>query len=301
MQPLTMLTAVTSWTPDVLSLALAAVLGGGYLWALRRVPEWPMARSAAFFGIGLGSLLLVSVTFVGAYDDVLFWVRAVQVIVLLMITPFGVAMGAPLTLLREALKNKEKLDRVLGSRIVGLLTYPPIGSVILLATPWLLYFTGWYEEVLRHSGIDVLSRLALLVIGFVYFYGRLQIDPMPRSYPHLIAVAITFVEVVFDAGLGLVLWLGPLLVGAAYYTAVARTWGPSPRLDQIIGAGVLWIGGDLAGLPFLAALFRRMISDDAKDAVKIDKQLDEAEEEEAGTTTLWWENDPQLSARFRRR
>nr|WP_279582348.1 cytochrome c oxidase assembly protein [Fodinicola feengrottensis] len=88
-QPLTMVTAVTTWTPDAVSLVLAIALGAGYLWALRRVPGWPLARSAAFFGGGLGSMLLVSVTFVGAYDDVLFWVRAVQVIVLLMITPFA--------------------------------------------------------------------------------------------------------------------------------------------------------------------------------------------------------------------
>ncbi|WP_344310952.1 cytochrome c oxidase assembly protein [Fodinicola feengrottensis] len=293
---------MTTWTPDAVSLVLAIALGAGYLWALRRVPGWPLARSAAFFGVGLGSMLLVSVTFVGAYDDVLFWVRAVQVIVLLMITPFGLAMGAPLTLLREACENKAKLDRVLNGKVAHLLTYPPIGSVILLATPWLLYFTGWYEAILRNGGLDALSRLALVVIGFVYFYGRLQIDPMPRKYPHLIAVAITFVEVVFDAGLGLVLWLGPLVVAAAYYTALGRTWGPSLRMDQIIGAGVLWIGGDLAGLPFLAALFRRMISDDAKDAAKVDQQLDEAEEVQAEEepTRLWWETNPELSERFRR-
>lgn len=290
-QPLTMTTAVTTWTPDALSLVLAVALGAGYAWCLRKVPEWPLARTAAFFGVGLGSLLAVSVTFVGAYDDALFWVRAVQVIVLLMITPFGLALGAPLSLAKAALQS-ERLDRILAGRTVRFLTYPPVGTIVLLATPWALYFTGWYDAVLRDSGIDAASRLALVVIGFVYFYGRLQIDPMPRRYPHLVAVGITFVEVVFDAGLGLLLWLGPKLVG--HYD---RVWGPSHRLDQIIGAGVLWIGGDLAGLPFLAALFRRMITDDASETRKVDEELDAQEP----TGKLWWEDHPELSERFRRR
>ncbi|WP_279582346.1 hypothetical protein [Fodinicola feengrottensis] len=45
-----------------------------------------------------------------------------------------------------------------------------------------------------------------------------------------------------------------------------------------------------------------MISDDAKDAAKVDQQLDEAEEVQAEEepTRLWWETNPELSERFRR-
>ena len=51
-----------------------------------------------------------------------------------------------------------------------------------------------------------------------------------------------------DAVLGVVLWLGPL-VATAWYAAQAT--GIDPRLDQTLGAGILWIGGDLVGLPFI--------------------------------------------------
>ena len=36
------------------------------------------------------------------------------------------------------------------------------------------------------------------------------------------------------------------LRAADYYHALARTWGPDLRTDQIVGAGILWIGGDPA-------------------------------------------------------
>jgi cytochrome c oxidase assembly factor CtaG len=58
-------------------------------------------RPIVVVGAGLVSILLVSV--VGLYADILFWVRAVQNIVLLMITLMFLALGAPLTLLRDVL------------------------------------------------------------------------------------------------------------------------------------------------------------------------------------------------------
>jgi cytochrome c oxidase assembly factor CtaG len=182
------------------------------------------------------------------------------------------------------------------------LTFPATASLLLVATPWLLYFTGWYSLVLRNTVVDHLTRLVLLLVGFLYFYSRLQLDPVPHKYPHLISVVITFVEVIFDAALGLVLWLNPHIIAETYYQAVGRTWGPSLRTDQIIGAGILWLVGDLAGLPFLGALMNRMSHDDATEAAEIDRQLDEAEaaEDEAAPPKLWWEDDPVLSERFRR-
>lgn len=320
-QPLTLLTAATSWHADPLALVLFVAAGGGYLWARRRVAGWSRARTVAFCVMGLGGLLLVSVTFVGVYANTLFWVRALQVIVLLMVVPLGLAMGGPVTLFRQALgpTGRDRIDRVVAGRAVRLATHPATGSVLMLATPWLLYFTGWYPTMLRHGLADAGTRLALLTVGFVYFYGRLQLDPSPRRYPHLIALVISFAEELIDATLGLVLWLGPTLVAGAYYAGLHRGWGPSLRMDQIVGAGILWIGGDLAGLPFLGALLRRMSARDTEEAAEADRRLAEAEaalaippNEHPSATGIdaapaqprmmrpWWEDDPQLTERFHR-
>ena len=89
----------------------------------------------------------------------------------------------------------------------------------------------------------------------------------------------------------------------------------------MIGAGVLWIGGDIAGLPFLAVLFLRWMRDDERTARSVDAELDRAEvdrtevdrteldraevdraavEAPAPTHGLWWEADETLAARFGR-
>ncbi|HEX7659518.1 MAG TPA: cytochrome c oxidase assembly protein [Pseudonocardiaceae bacterium] len=314
--PLDLTAVFTSWRFDPLSLVLAVLLGGWYWWAhralARRGEPWPRGRAVAW-GVGVGLIVLCGSSFLGVYADTLFWVRAAVVIVLLMVAPLLLAMGSPLALALATLpaSGADRIRRVLASRTARVLTFPATGSVLLIVTPWLVYFTGYYEAALRSSGVDALLRVHLLVAGFLYFYARLQLDPVPHKYPHMISIAISFAEVMFDAALGLVLWLGPNLVAHDYYLALHRTWGPSMRTDQIVGAGILWILGDLAGLPFLGALLNRMSTDDRREAAEIDRELDAQDAVEAAAadlepgaaaepTRLWWETDPVLAERFRR-
>jgi cytochrome c oxidase assembly factor CtaG len=312
---LTLLTALTQWQLDIPAILFVALLGTAYYFAVHRLTarggSWARGRKIAF-GTGLGLILFFGVSFFGAYADTLFWTRAAQVITLLMLAPLCLAMGSPVALALETLSERgaDRVRKVLAGKVARVLSFPASGSVLLIATPWVFYFTGWYPAVLSNGAIDALSRLALLTVGFVYFYSRLQLDPVPHKYPHLISIVITFVEVVFDAALGLVLWLNPHIVAHDYYQALGRNWGLSLRDDQIIGAGVLWIAGDAAGLPFLGALMRRMAVDDDKEAAEIDRQLDEQDtaaasgpEDETPANTgsgLWWENDPVLAERLRR-
>jgi hypothetical protein len=93
------------------------------------------------------------------------------------------------------------------------------------------------------------------------------------------------------------------LIATAYYSGLHRTWGPDQRLDQTIGAGVLWILGDVVGLPFVLLLMRALSHDEKAHATQVDAALDTAEAAESETaapSALWWESDPQLRERFRR-
>ncbi|HKS43759.1 MAG TPA: cytochrome c oxidase assembly protein [Amycolatopsis sp.] len=270
--------------------------GLGYLVCARRVPGWSRQRTAAFLA-GLATIPLVTCSFLGVYDTTLFWPRAVQTVTLLMITPLLLALGAPLTLVL-AICPARRLREIGRNRLARALTFPLVVTVLLIAPPLLLYLTPLYQLCLRNSAVDALVRLGLILCGFVYFWTRLRVDPTPRGDHHLVSFSISFAEVVADAALGLVLWLGPLRA-PGFYHALARTWGPDPRTDQIIGAGVLWIGGDLAGLPFVGALLRRWLRDDERQAKRIDTELDNREQS-AAPSGLWWENDPVLAERFKR-
>jgi cytochrome c oxidase assembly factor CtaG len=226
------------------------------------------------------------------------------VLMLLYVAPFFLAQGKPVTVVRDALgpAGRERIDRLLATRFARVLFHPLTTSLAMLATPWLLYLTPWYTAALQSEWIGAPTRLLLVTIGFSYFYARLQADPVPRRYSQLISLLISVAETLGDGVLGLVIWQGSL-IATAYYSGLHRTWGPDQRLDQTIGAGVLWILGDVVGLPFVLLLMRALSHDEKAHATQVDAALDTAEAAESETaapSALWWESDPQLRERFRR-
>ncbi|MGW4124140.1 cytochrome c oxidase assembly protein [Nocardia sp. NPDC004711] len=322
--PLQVSSLVSSWRWDTSTVLVIALLGLAYaacfLKGRQRGEQLPVSR-ALYFGLaGLGVWLYTGVGMIGVYSDTLFWVRALQVLLLLYLVPFALAAGAPFTVLRAALgpAGRKRLDAMLSGSVARLLTHPATASMLILLLPWALFLSPWYESVLRHGGVDAVTRIIVVAIGFLYFYSRLQIDPVPKHFTQGLSLLITIAESLADGILGIVLWLGPL-VAAGYYGSLGRTWGPDARLDQTIGAGILWLLGDLLGLIYSLVVMRAFAADEKRRAGEIDAELDAAEaarprrkavsrtatrgteaDDEPVSTGLWWENDPQLRERFRR-
>ncbi|ODU03636.1 MAG: cytochrome C oxidase assembly protein [Pseudonocardia sp. SCN 72-86] len=299
--PLTLARTVTAWRADPGTLAATAVLLGGYLTARARRggPAWPRSRTVCFV-LGAATVAFVGCSFLGVYDDTLFWTRAAQNVVLLMVTPLLLAMGSPVRIVADLMspRRRARWSRRLHSPPLRASTFPLVVTVVLVVPMLVLYLSPLYPLTLRSTLASGLAGAMLVAAGWFYFWTRLRVDPTPRADPYLVTLWITIVEVVGDAVLGLVLWLGPL-VAADHYLALHRDWGPSVRVDQVLGAGVLWAGGDVVGLPFIGIVVARMTREDEQRAEVIDAELDAAEDPET-PTRLWWEDDPQLAERFRR-
>ena len=317
---LTMARAFTEWTLDPWMLALVLILGAGYLAALRRQPDWPVARRIWFLGLGLGFLVIATMSFVGVYQPVLFWVRAVQTVLLVLVVPLFLALGRPISLAIAVLPRAgRRLEAVIRSRPARVLTFPAITTFALVAVPFAMYFTGWYTAVFHSTTVRELTFLALMIPGFAFFWTLLRVDPVPKKYSYAVSMWITGGEVIGDAFLGIAVIASQTLIGADWYQALGRPWGPSLQTDQVLGGGVLWILGDLVGLPFLAAQLIQLMREDESDAARIDAELDARQASDAvrtapaGETSAeapagepaqdgtkpWWEDDPRFTSRFK--
>ena len=310
---LTLGRAFTEWTADPAMIALVVVLGGCYLFAVRKVRrgggQWGTGRVIAFCGLGLGFLVIATMSWVGVYQWVLFYPRAVQTVLLVLVVPLFLAMGKPLTLTETAFPGTARsVHAVVRSRAARVVTFPAITALALVAVPMVMYFTSWYTAVFHSATVRELTYLALMAAGFAFFWTLLRVDPVPKEYAYAVSMWITGALVIGDAFLGIAVIAYQGLIGEAWYQALARPWGPSLRTDQVIGGGVLWILGDLVGLPFLAALLIQLMREDESDAVKIDATLDARDAElkvapEPGATSEeakpWWEDDPRFTSRFK--
>jgi cytochrome c oxidase assembly factor CtaG len=310
---LTVARAFTSWTLDLPVLAAVLLAAALYLAGLRRMRPtgegWAPGPAAAFGG-GLAVIVIATMSFLGVYQGVLFYARAVQTVLLLLAAPLLLALGRPVSLVTAAAPRLgRRVEALVQSGPARVLTFPAITALAVAGVGFVLYFTPWYEAGLRSDPVRELTYLALLAPGWVFFWTLLRVDPVPRAYPYLVTMWVTGTEVVGDAILGLAIMADQNLIAGSYYRALGRPWGPSLRADQVIGGGALWLIGDLIGLPFLAAMLIQMMREDEREARAIDAELDAAEagpgaagsgHGTTGTAPPWWESDPRFAGRFRR-
>jgi cytochrome c oxidase assembly factor CtaG len=276
---LTVARAFTEWTLDPWMLALVAVLGGCYLAGVRHLRRqgvgWPLTRSVNFLGLGLGILVIATMSSLRTYYGVLFYMRSFQTILLLLLAPLFLALGRPITLATRVFPTAgRRIERGIRGRLARTLTFPAITTLSLVAVPFVMYFTAWYTAGFHSATVRELTYLALMTPGYVFFWTLLRVDPVPKEYSYGVSLWITAVEVIGDAFLGLAVIASTSLIGAAYYHAVARPWGPTLQTDQILGGGTLWIFGDLVGLPFLVAQLIQFMREDEAEAAQIDAELD---------------------------
>jgi cytochrome c oxidase assembly factor CtaG len=318
---LTVARAFSEWVLDPWALVVIVAAAAAYLAGVRRVrragQRWAAGRVIAFCGAGLGFAVIATMSSPAAYRPVLFYARAAQTVVLLLVVPLFLALGKPISLVIAAWPAAgARVERAIGSRTARIATFPAIPTLVLVLTPFLVYFTSWYAAGFGSVLVRELTFAALLVPGFVFFWTLLRVDPVPKAYPYVVLLWLAAAEIIGDAVLGLAVIADPNVIAAAYYHAVARPWGPSLATDQVLGGGTIWVLGDIVGLPFLVAQLIQMIREDEDDAKVIDAELDDAELAAAGPGdggspaalspagratapgTPWWEADPRFAGRF---
>jgi putative copper resistance protein D len=286
--PLTVALALSSWRLDLPALVAVVVLGGAYLAGLLRVRRrgaaWPRWRALVFLVLGLGSIVVVTMSSLAVYDRVLFWPRAVQYTVLVAVTPLLLAVGQPVELARRALgeSGRRRLDAAARSRGVRLVSFPLIGALLGLIALVVAYFTPLYRLSLTDAVAHHLVLLGLLLVGAVFFVPELDHDSdlLPPWCGPALRVVFAGVDGLVDALPGVIVMTMHGQLAQGYYAALHRSWGPSPKWDQTIGGGLMFTISELIALPFLVLLVIAWIRADEQQARETDRRL-EAEAAEA--------------------
>ena len=281
--PFTLEGALTDWSLDPVPFVLTVWAAGAYLSGVlvlrRRGDRWPLGRTVAFLA-GMGAFAFATMSGVAAYDTTLLSVHMVQHMVLSMLVPLSLALGAPVTLALRTLPRRPKrwLLAVLHSRLARVLSFPPLTLMLYIVSPWALYYSGWYRASLESVYVHEAMHVHLVLVGALFFWPLLGIDPVPGRVSHPFRVLLVVLTLPFHAFLGVTIMGQETLLGGDWYPRLHQgpmgAWLPDPLDDQHLAGGILWGSGDLIGLVFFAVLFTQWVRSSMREAVREDRRLD---------------------------
>ncbi|MGH3507501.1 MAG: cytochrome c oxidase assembly protein [Nocardioidaceae bacterium] len=273
----------TAWTFEPLPLLLIMVTGGLYIAGVRalhrRGDAWSMWRTTSFVVPGLGSLVVATQSALATYDTTLLSVHMVQHMILSMVAPVFMALGAPVTLALRTLPGRPRrwLLTVLHSKVAAVVASPPVAFVLFVFSPWVLYFSGIYEATLDSDLLHEWMHLHFIVVGCLFFWPLLGLDPVPGRVAYPFRVLTVFATLPFHAFLGVTIMTMNGLIAEEWYRGLGRTWAPTPEDDQRIAGGILWGSGDIIALVIFGLLFAQWVRQSQAEARREDRRLDREE------------------------
>jgi cytochrome c oxidase assembly factor CtaG len=281
----------TDWGIDPVPFVLAAWVAGTYLVGVavlrRRGDRWPVGRTISFVVLGMGSFVFATASGLARYDTTLLSVHMVQHMVLSMVVPLSLALGAPITLALRTLPARPRswLLAVLHSRVARVLSFAPLAFLLYVVSPWALYYTSWYDASLSSTYVHEMMHIHLVAVGALFFWPLMGIDPLPGRVGYPFRVLLVAMTLPFHAFLGVTIMGQTTLIGEAHYLALREgpmgSWLPLALDDQHVAGGILWAAGDLIGLVFFAVLFVQWVRSSHKEAAREDRRLDLLEAREA--------------------
>jgi putative copper resistance protein D len=256
--PLTGSTVLTTWqfvAPVAAALGAAAAL---YLFGAWRVGRqhparpWPLGRTACFLA-GLGVVAVAIQSSIGVYDDVLFADHMVQHLLLIMVAPPLLVAGRPVTLLLHASHNPVHgwVKSAVRSRVVSLLSWPPVGLAIYTAVIVATHLTSFVNMTLTHPVVHGFEHALYVAAGYLFFLPIVGSEPIRWRISYLTRLLLLAIAMPVDTFTGVVLGFTNHELFSAY-AHTGRHWGPSPLDDLHAGGAVMWVGGD--GLMLLLIL-----------------------------------------------
>lgn len=271
--------AIGWWSLDPLPWMGTIVAAAAYLIAARqvnrrrpRVPV-PVWRQVAWLA-GLATVLIALVSALDLYAGELLSVHMVQHLMLAMIAPPLLALGAPVTLLlrvADPATRRRLILPILHARIVRAVASPLGAWSLFTVAMFATHFSPLYNAALENDGVHVAEHLVFLVTGTLFWWPIVAADPVPGRLRYPARVVYVVLQMPVNAAVGLAIYFAPTVL-YAHYATIERTWGPTARVDQQVGGAIMWGAGDLillATVPILVAAWmradaRRTRRDDAR-------------------------------------
>lgn len=272
------------WSADpfflVSCLAGLLLYGWGVARLLRRGDKWPVGRTIAYV-IGVLTVMLVMCTRLNDYGMVMFSVHMVQHMVISMLSPILILLGAPITLALRALPTagrnrkgpRELLLMLLHSRYMRIITHPAFTIPLFIASLYGLYFSPLFDFLMESKAGHLAMMVHFLAVGLVFFWPIMGIDPGPHRPGHLMRMLELFAGMPFHAFFGIALMMASSpMVGT--YEHPPASLGIDALADQTSAGGIAWAFSEVPSVLVLLALLFQWYGSEQRQARRMDRAAD---------------------------
>ena len=264
------------------AIVLALLYLAGVRKLRRRGDAWPVGRVVAW-RCACVALLLATSSGIGRYGAAMFSVHMAEHMILSMLVPILMVLGAPLLLALRALPvagrtrppgPREWLLAALHSPPARWLTHPLVTLPLFVGSYYALYFSGLFAAALPEHAAHVAMNVHFLVTGLLFFWPLIGIDPSPRRLPPAARLGVLFASVPFHAFFGVAIMSSATVIGGDFYRSLALPWVIDPLRDQQLGGGLAWASGEIPLLLVVIALLVQWARQDERSARRDDRRAD---------------------------
>lgn len=271
------------WRFDLVYGTLAIALAAGYLAGVmrlrRRGDAWPVGRTVAWVA-GCAVILIATSSGIGKYSPAMFSVHMGSHMLLSMVAPVLLVLGGSVTLALRALPAagktgapgpREWLLAFVHSPVSRLLTHPLVALALFVGSFYVLYFSGLFDTALRYHWAHLAMNAHFMLVGYLFFWPLIGVDPAPRRLPPLGRLGLMFASMPFHAFFGVILMNSQTVIGETFYRGLGLPWVRDLLADQRLGGGLAWSSGELPALLVLIALMVQWARSDTREAVRKDR------------------------------
>jgi putative copper resistance protein D len=274
---------ISLYDPDALMIGVlitaVALYIRGVIILTRRGDKWPVGRTVAF-ALGISAIDYATSGGLGVYAKFSFEYHMIAHMLLGMVAPIGIVLGAPITLaLRTLPQGRTSEERGVRGTLIALLhskpaavfTNPVSALALFDGSLFVLYMTPLFGNLMQsHLGHLVMS-VHFLLAGILFFHVIIGIDPNPRKVPHIVRIVILFAAMSIHAFFAIALLSTTTLLDQGYFASLQTPWNLDLLADQRAGGSVAWAMGEIPILLALVATFIQWMRDDSRETKRIDR------------------------------
>ncbi|MFI8091668.1 cytochrome c oxidase assembly protein [Streptomyces sp. NPDC086080] len=273
-----------AWSADsfflIACLLGLALYGWGVVRLVRRGDKWPVGRTVAFV-TGVLSIGLMMCTALNDYGMVMFSVHMVQHMVISMVSPILILLGAPITLALRALPPagrgrkgpRELLLMLLHSHYMRIITHPVFTIPMFIASLYGLYFTPLFDFLMGSQVGHTAMMVHFLAVGLAFFWPIMGVDPGPHRPGYLMRILELFAGMPFHAFFGIALMMASTPMVTTFQNPVASL-GIDALSDQNAAGGIAWAFSEIPSVIVLLALLFQWYASDQRQAKRQDRAAD---------------------------